>query len=151
LRCKARIISTDPLVNPRHYFSKNISNTFVKFVTFTLSSDKKTLIFDAKVKNAISEVVFDTVVPEATVTFDIQVKSSSKQAGLFLGEGNRVSSNKAIALSQFDKRVKGAPENYVRTPTGLYLRAVRPLSETMPKTELSDEAIQKLKSLGYIE
>jgi hypothetical protein len=42
------------------------------------------------------------------------------------------------------------PENYLKAPPGIYLRAVNLQDKKALKTNLSEEAIEHLKSLGYI-
>jgi hypothetical protein len=151
LRCEATIKTAGRFVDPRHYYSKNISGALVDFMSFELSPDGKTLTFDVVTTAQMGEVVFKTDPPEATVTFKVKTTSQEEGSGVFLGRGLRVSDNNAITLTRSDPRVKGMPNNYLKAATGLYIRAVIPVAESAPKTNLSEKAIERLKSLGYIE
>jgi len=150
-RVKATITTSGQFINPRHYFSDLIANTLVKFYSFELSKDKKTLLFDVVVQNTIGEVVFNTDSSDAEVTFKITTTGPLKKYGVFLGKGVRIPNNKPITLKQSDPRIENMPENYLKALPGIYLRAVNSEAKTALKTNLSEGAIEHLKSLGYIE
>ena len=151
LRCQATIKTSGRFVNPRHYFSKNITRARVDIMSFELSPDKKTLTFDLVIAKHVGEVVFKTDSPEATVTFKVKTACSEEGSGVFLGRGERVPDNKEITLTQSDPRVEGVPPQYLKAATGVYIRTVRAVADSAPKASLSELALDRLRSLGYIE
>ncbi|MCZ6817653.1 MAG: sulfatase [Planctomycetota bacterium] len=151
LHCRAVIRAEGRIVQPRHHFSGNLQGpSRAKFRIFKLRDDEKTLEFEVDVSALIGEITFETLPPDAPVTFEVHATSDATGTGVFLGAGERIANGRPIALTWRDGRLAGTPENYIRAPTGCYIRAVIGPSANAPKTELSEEAIERLKSLGYI-
>lgn len=148
MRCRATITSTARLLNPRRYYSANVSGpSQADFATFELSEDGHTLTFDVEVAVLMASVAFDTDPPDAAVTFDIDL-SGPPDVGVFLGAQHRVSEPMPLSLTPTDPRVTGLPQSYTKTPSGCYIRAVR--APTAPAVELSPAALERLRSLGYV-
>jgi hypothetical protein len=63
----------------------------------------------------------------------------------------RIADGQPIQLLPSDPRVEGTPKNYSKAPSGLYIRAVKSIAESAPKTKLTDQALERLRSLGYIQ
>ncbi|MHC4064399.1 MAG: sulfatase [Planctomycetota bacterium] len=151
LRCRATMNTTGRFVSPRRYFSANLSGpSKARFSTFELSPDGKTLTIEVLVAVLMGEVTFETDPPEAPVTFRVQVDSASEGAGVFLGNAARIPNGDPITLVQSDPRLAGLPKDYTKAAPGCYIRAVIGPTVSAPKTNLSDDALERLRSLGYI-
>ncbi len=152
LTIRGTIQTTGRLVNPRRYFSANVSGpSKVEFARFELSADRKSLTIEATVSVMIGELVFETEPPDAPVTFDITVSGTSAGAGVFLGRGEPIDTGKPLTLRPTDPRLVGVPDAYASAGTGCYIRAVMPSSAAAPATTLTPEAIERLKTLGYVD
>ena len=103
------------------------------------------------VKGQMGEVVFETDPPDATITLKAKTTSTDGRSGVFLGSGVRIPDDKPIMFKRSDPRLKNLPKNYMRVPTGLYVRTVKDVAESAPKSKLSEEAIERLRSLGYVQ
>jgi len=95
-------------------------------------------------------MMFETDPPEATVTFDLKVISNDKHSGIFLGPGERINENEIFTLTQTSPKVKGLPDNYNNTPTGVYIHAVPTFDTSSNKSTISRQEQELLKSLGYV-
>ena len=149
MRCRAIIRTAGRIVNPRHYFSDGVLGRRVQFSRFKLQPDGKELTFDVVVSSSLSEVVFETDPPDVPVTFKIKVESHAEGTGVFLGRDKAIPSHEPFTLVRSDPRLASAPGEYAKAATGCYIRAVIGPAASAPKTNLSPEAIDRLKSLGY--
>ena len=79
-------------------------------------------------------------------------EESKNPAFIFLGAGDKkIPEGEYIALSRSDSKVRELPESYYNAHPGVYIRAVNPISEQASKSNLSEKAIERLKTLGYIK
>ncbi|MCP4246437.1 MAG: sulfatase-like hydrolase/transferase, partial [bacterium] len=152
LRLNGTIRTDGRLVKPRRYFSANVSGSSkVEFEKFEVSADQRSLSFEVNVTVMVGEVVFETDPPDTPVTFEISVSGTAPGAGVFLGRGGAIDSGKSLTLKPTDPRLQGVPDAYASARAGCYIRAVIPPSAGAPATQLTPEAIERLKSLGYID
>ena len=152
MRCRGTVRAEGRIVAPRKYWSGNTGDgSTVRFHRFELNRGKTELVFDASIQMMIGEIAFETTPPDAPVLFDIEVTSGGGESGLFLGHGERAGSARPLSLMQTDTRLHALPRDYLRAPSGCYIRAVPPRDAPAERSELSEEAIRRLRALGYIE
>jgi hypothetical protein len=94
----------------------------------------------------MGEIAFQTQPPNAVVRCEVTVEGPTN-AGVFLGVGT-AAPTMPLELVPSDPRLRGLPENYVRAAPGCYIRAQ--VGPTGAETELSDGAVKRLRSLGYV-
>ena len=152
LRCRASIRTSGRFVDPRHYFSKDISGRRVLFHEFsTASPEENSLSFDVSISNHVAEVSFETDPPDAAVSFELHAESASKPAGFFLAGGDEIPAGRAVRLERTDPRLAGPPPAHGSALAGVYLRAVASPEAAAPRARLSSEAVEHLEALGYLE
>ncbi len=136
------------LVRPMHYHTGNIGpRRKAEFERFETDAGGRSLRFRAVFGSLIGEIAFDTDPPGAPVRFDIRATGAA--AGVFLGAGEPARGE--IVLSPSDPRVHGRPSDYAAAEPGCYIRAVPPRSIRGEKADLSAEALEKLRALGYVD
>jgi arylsulfatase A-like enzyme len=150
-RVRGVVRSSARLVGPRHYFSGTVSGNNVRFAAFETAESGHALSFDVAVRDGIGEIVFETEPREAEVTLDLRVLDPTGRAALFLGRNHRVDERDELTLARSDPRLLEMPRDYFRAEPGVYVRAVTPLSDTAPRALLTEETIEHLRTLGYIE
>jgi len=151
MKCRATVRTPGRFVYPCRYFSGHVDPpSGARFFRFDLGPDGHVLDFEVELTVLMGEVTFETDPPDAPVTFEVGVRSASAAAGVFLGSGERIPMNEPVTLERSDARLAGTPVSYTRTPPGCYIRTVTPPAELGPKTDLSEEAVERLRSLGYI-
>ncbi len=151
LVCRGALRTTGRFVDARRYFSGFLRPPRKATVTaFGIAPDGHELSFDVAVVQLIGEIAFRTDPPDAPVVFDLNVKHEKGAAGLYLGKGIPVSAGTPFTLVPGDPRVRGVPDSYARAPDGCYVRAVSRVTEGAAP-QLSPEAIERLRSLGYVE
>lgn len=151
LRCRGRVTVEGKIVRPRKYFSANIGGpSRTDFGRFELENDDRTLSFDATILLMIGEIAFETVPPSAPVVFEIETSSDEAGAGVFLGTGEKVEAEGPFRLTRDDPRVRGLPRDYTKVPSGCYIRTVLP-PRGAGASDLTEEAIERLRALGYVE
>lgn len=153
LRFRGTIRTAARLLRARRYYSGLLSGPAgVEFPLFELEQlpgDLGTLLrFEATVSGRIAQVSFETDPPGAAVSFRVEVDSDDDRAGLFLGRGHRIQAGEEVELSPDDPLVEGTPPSYGRAAPGCYIRAVRGVAP--PPAKLSDEAVERLRALGYL-
>jgi len=130
------------IVEPRRYFSENVGGTVARFDRFELSPDGRTLGVDLTVSRHTGEVVFRTEPPDAPVTIRVE-----NDVPFFRGRGEPVEET-AFELRPQDERFAGSPRDYLAAPSGVWVRWVA--DPGADRAELSDEALSRLKALGYV-
>lgn len=154
MRCTAEVSTTGKIINPRHYFSQNIFGSGINMEKFELDQKAQELIFEFVFKG-IGEIIFDTNPFDAPIKLKITAFTKEEDkypAYIFLGAGDKkVPEGEYIALSRSDSKLRELPESYYEAPPGVYIRAVNPISTQASKSNLSEKAIERLKTLGYIK
>ena len=122
--------------------------------SWTLCQKKQELRFEFVAKG-IGEIIFDTEPFNSPIKLKISAftkEESDNPASIFLGAGDKkIPEGEYIALSRSDSKVRELPESYYNAHPGVYIRAVNPISEQASKSNLSEKAIERLKTLGYIK
>lgn len=153
LRFRGTIRTAARLLRPRRYYSGLLGGPAgVEFPVFDvepLPDDAGSVLsFEAIVSGRIAQVSFETDPGDATVSFQVEVEGDDASAGLFLGRGHRMQPREELELSPDDPRLEGTPPSYGQAAPGCYIRAVRGV--TPPPVDLSEEAIERLRALGYL-
>ena len=103
----------------------------------------------------IGEIIFDTEPFDTPIKLKISAYTkaeSENPAFIFLGAGEKkLPEGEHNYLSRFDSEVKELPESYYKAHRGVYIRAVNPISKQASKSDLSEKAIERLRTLGYIK
>lgn len=149
LHCRATVRTEGQFIDPRRYFSGNTSPPAdVEFTTFKLSERETVLTVDLEVTRTMSEIAFQTEPANAPITCKVSTTGPAS-AGVFLGSGLPVSAAKGITLTPGDPRVHGFPSIYAQAVPGCYIHAVA--GPTTTESQLSREALERLRSLGYVD
>jgi arylsulfatase A-like enzyme len=147
--CRASIHSEGRIVHPRRYFADRASGSAV-FSEFELDPDGATLRFEVTVRSLMGEIAFVTDPPDAPVTFEVAVTGADGSAGPFLASGERLPEAEPVTLTRSDPRLTTPRRPYWEAAPGCHIRAVAGVGESAPESELSEEALERLRSLGYI-
>ena len=100
-------------------------------------------------------VLFDVSPPEARVRFDIRAEGGVVPATLFMGRNTRAPFGRVATLSNAEAR--GLPDTYdehhreLIPGTFIWWLPGGEIDRGAEKTDLTDEEVQRLKSLGYIQ
>ena len=152
LQCQATLRTDGRIVALRRYFSANVSGgSEAVFDSFALGPMRHTLTFDVTVNEMIGEITFATEPPDAPVVFDIEVDSDHAHEGVFLGQGTPISEGRPVEVAALDPRARGLPRDYRKTAPGCYIRSIASPAAGAKPARLSDGAVERLKSLGYVE
>ena len=109
------------------------------------------LRFEVAASGRMTEVVFETEPPDASVSFDVEVTGAGgAEASVFLGAGAKLPREGAFSLAPSDPRLVGFAD-FTRVAAGLYIRAVTSAPSAEPAPELSEAARQRLEQLGYVQ
>jgi arylsulfatase A-like enzyme len=150
--CRATVRTEGRLVNPRKYFwnlGRYPTSQYAQFSSYELSEDGKTLSFEVKVSQLHGQVVFDTEPRSVPVSFEIEVIGGEPGSGVFLSNGERMAGGEATTLRRTDPRLTSLPRRARDSAAGVHIRAVNPpVASDLP--ELSKEALERLKALGYL-
>jgi len=150
--CRATVRTEGRLVNPRKYFwnlGRYPTSQYAQFSSYELSEDGKTLSFEVKVSQLHGQVVFDTEPRDAPVSFEIDVVGGDPGAGIFLSNGEQLAGGEAATLRRTDPRLTSLPRRAKDSAAGVHIRAVNPPMAS-DRVELSEEALERLKALGYL-
>ena len=119
----------------------------VTFDTFEVSEQADTMRFDVRVTRLAAEVAFETIPPDAPVTFEVTMEGHPK-ARTYLGRRTPAPPG-PLTLETTDPRLAGTPRLEKKSPPGLYIHAV-PGSLGTEDAPLTDEVKEHLENLGYI-
>jgi len=148
LRLTGEITTTGRLVSPRRYFSEFMKPGTVEVLAFDV--EPGALRFDLIATEKIGEITFETDPPDAAVTIDVAA-SGPETAGVFVGTGEPVANGEPVTLDRGDARLRGVLADYLSNPPGLYIRTVPASRASAPATELPEEVLEQLRSLGYVD
>ena len=152
LSCRGTIRVDGRIVNPRRTYSGHLEGpNKAEFRTFELSPAGDALTFDVRLTFLIGEITFETAPPDAAVSFDIDARSAAATAGVFLGRGIATPPGGPLRLAQNDPRVRGLPPDYIGAVPGCYVRAVPARLTPGDEPSLSQEALRRLRALGYVQ
>lgn len=152
VRARGRIRTTGRLVAPRHYASQNVRGRAAVVNTFRVRGPQQNeLLLDVVLGNHLAEVVFETEPRDADVTFELTVEDLAGRAGLFVGAGDPLEEAAAFTLTRDDPRLATSLSDYDAAQPGVYIRAVGDTGAESPASHLTEEAIERLRALGYLD
>lgn len=152
LRCRGTIRVDGRIVHPRRTYSGHLEGpNAAEFDTFELSPAGDLLTFDARLTFLMGEISFETAPPDAKVTFDMDAGNAAGTAGVFLGSGIATTAGEPLRLAPHDPRVRGLPRDYIGAAPGCYVRAVPARVAPGDEPSLSEEALRRLRALGYVQ
>ncbi|MFQ5720673.1 MAG: hypothetical protein ACE5IK_14130, partial [Acidobacteriota bacterium] len=120
-----------------------------RFADFTVNEAETSLTFDVSVSEMLGEVRFDTMPPDAPVTFELTLDRTDRPAAIYLADGSPLPEGRPVRLDPADDRLAALPEPLRSTPAGVHIRHVR--SPTGPHATLSEAARRRLRALGYTD
>jgi arylsulfatase A-like enzyme len=149
---RGTIRSQGRLVGPRRYFwnlGRYPGSRYARFSRFEVGNDGSSATWEVVVSDLTGELWFDTVPPDEPVTFELYLEDESVSTEILLANGDRLASGETVTLDPSDPRLQSA-RGQVLGP-GIHIRMVNTSVTRGEETALSDEVIERLKALGYID